>query len=403
MDVSRQTRHHRRREDVARIVTLPERALLTCCSPARRDLAASYDGLVPESPAQWRALVDLALAGGVLPLLADVFYREDLPLQPDPQMAEQVRMLHAGALAWEISLDQELATALSILGEADIPVIVVKGLALREQAYRGSGLRHMADVDLLLPPQDKARGEELVRSLAKLTSVDFHAALHVAPWFLPCVERDTDGWWQRSVELQGRPGVRALAPEDHLLWICYHSLHGGWGSLMHLCDVAWLIHQTGDRFNWDQLLQAAQQARMAAVLYPMLRLAESLLGTRLPAGFAAVTRPPALRGWLVDRLTGRRLVRGGRGTDPYRRWLAICLLADGPGDAARTVWRMLFPHGTHVARKEHGTGYVPPSMQLRASTGARLAWAGRNAAALGLGGAQAVWVALTPRDLQGIA
>jgi hypothetical protein len=153
--------------------------------------------------------------------------------------------------------DEELREALARLDAAGIPLILLKGSALRVERPGLAG-RFQCDVDALLRREDLERAEAILRRLGfqldesylnreRLLAEHFHlgyqrrGATIELHWDVDAVS--PPGFiarlWERSreVESEGRT-VRVLAPEHQLLVACLHlSRHAFHGGLRWLSDL----------------------------------------------------------------------------------------------------------------------------------------------------------------------
>ena len=198
------------------------------------------------------------------------------------------------------------AQLLKILGKLDargIPAIPFKGPALAEAAYGDVAMRQFADLDVLVREKDVRAVKELLvaegfeaaramtdrqeRSHLRRTCelsfsrpgsgivLDVHwrfAADYMAP------AADSRGAFDRHVvgRLQGCP-VRALAPDDLLLFLCLHGTFHLWDALGQVSDVARFI-ESRDGWDWPRLRERAEKFRLSRMLLLGASLARELLG-----------------------------------------------------------------------------------------------------------------------------
>jgi hypothetical protein len=240
-----------------------------------------------------------------------------------PDLAVPDRPRAALERAWRAALADNLARFLvaeevvDALGARGIPAMPLKGALLVETHY-DPGMRPMRDVDLLVPPGERAAAETVLTALglrrvhtpgraaseeaqAQRTyrrdraKVDVHTAL-CDPARYPV---DTAGVWRRSAGARwlGRP-VQAPDPADHLAFVALHAaLHGYLLPLTCLVDVAVLL-----RRNPDLAGPAAERARAwraATAVHRSFALAHALCGAPLDPRVEAALRPGGLRrAWL---------------------------------------------------------------------------------------------------------
>ena len=224
------------------------------------------------------------------------------------------------AWARNLSLVSAAGPAVAALGDAGIPVLLLKGAALAFGDYASPGLRPMNDVDLLVPAAAAAGARRA------LESAGFRPSERHVEGFLESIHglafRGPDGLevdlhWHTLLERPSRaaddlmfeeavplrvPGISALAPspEAHLLLVAVHAQR--WSAVPHFVGFADAFVLLG-RCRPGRLVSMVAAARELGLLTPLARtlsVVESALPGTLPAALsAAIERedPP-----LVDRL-----------------------------------------------------------------------------------------------------
>jgi Uncharacterised nucleotidyltransferase len=205
--------------------------------------------------------------------------------------------------------------AIGALTDAGIEVLVLKGAALIEVAYRDLGARPMGDVDIAVRPP---RVGEAVRALRR---VGF-AAVADDPERLLTVRhslafRDADGqeidlhrgllwragldeeFWQGSIEAKvGGAQVRVLGPADQLLHVCVHG--AAWNPVHPLrwaADAFKVIETAGPELDWERPVAMARHGRLTAPLTDSLDFLVEGLGVQIPeTSRLALARTPVARG-----------------------------------------------------------------------------------------------------------
>ncbi len=246
------------------LVVAAAAGVLDACWPVREGLAGvDWGWIVPR-------LDEVALGGRFWAEASRAGVVERLP----PGVRDRLR---SAAEETAVRSAQHVAAALRVgaaLDAAGLPWIAMKGVALALVAPEYGPMRHVSDVDLLVPPDELARAAEVLsRDLALVHEVRdydgaprdadaamrdgvhhlyvFRAAdgamveLHHALPSLPSREV-TEGFFARATPLVVR-GRRVLAPalDDLLGSACVHALvhHASERriALRHLADVAELL------------------------------------------------------------------------------------------------------------------------------------------------------------------
>lgn len=231
----------------------------------------------------WAAVAELIRAEHIAPLLfQQIKGRSIAPLQVEDQL-ERSYLANAKR---NMLLLHELRRVLSLLGEAGIEPIVLKGGALAEIAYGNIALRMMRDLDLLV------RNEEVQRTLQVLSEAGYRT-LRAEPrlgmamayeneiglwrqgplpffvevhWSLldsPFYQELSFDWVQKSaICIQTDSGaMRTLGPEAQVLYYAGHiQLHHAQEPHMQwLYDVKQILQMYEEEIDWDRILYLARE------------------------------------------------------------------------------------------------------------------------------------------------
>lgn len=244
---------------------------------------------------------------------------------------------------------RQLGTALDLAEELErggIVVVVLKGVALSQQAFGSPLLRGAVDIDLLVRPEDVAAAWQVL-ARAGWRQVNPPAPLAGARLALFCrAAKDSlhrfpqtgqvlELHWRLSDELAEplmppvaalaslalAPGrsVRVLDEAALFLYLCTHGAAHGWARIKWLADVAALLHRSPDGGGQMWAHAAGAGGRIAAG--SAVILAQELFGLAPPPGFVRL-RGLRIAGvlWLA-----RRVMRAGEGArelevTPWRGW-----------------------------------------------------------------------------------
>jgi hypothetical protein len=189
---------------------------------------------------------------------------------------------------------------LEAFDKQQIPVALLKGVALAETVYQNPAYKRMNDIDILIQKKDREAIYEIYRRLDYFFIGERIAGApeksdkvsHLAPPFVSrnydCVigtqwgiktplgpyTIDYDGIWKRAIPLRfyGIP-VHILSPADNLHHLC---LHLGYFkiSLRDLMDIYNLLHHTGTAFDWNLFETITKESRSWDPVYFALGLAQ---------------------------------------------------------------------------------------------------------------------------------
>lgn len=211
-----------------------------------------------------------------------------------------------------LRLAAETVRLQSLLTDAGIPNLVLKGVALERLAYGVIAAKQTRDIDLLVSPQrvqaalriiegegyalalpakilNEMQRRALVRFsrevklVAPRTKVRVELQWRVAdnPNLLSGIDADAV---TQTVKLSADAKVRTLAPDDLFAYLCVHGAHHSWSRLKWLADFNALI--AGGNADLTHLYRHAQKVGAGYCAGQALLLCERLLGLKLPTPLA---------------------------------------------------------------------------------------------------------------------
>jgi Uncharacterised nucleotidyltransferase len=260
-----------------------------------------------EAYAEWRALVDFDATDAPTYRLLPLIYR-NLRSRPD---ADPVlgRMRGIYRQTWVLNAIQleEGERAIAALAEHNVPTMLLKGAAMLARWTDDSGVRMMADFDLLVP---RELALEAVSRLLEsgwrpavdrsdpLTEIDLdgeHAILlrserrgeldlHWRALLHGSGDAADDALWARAEEIRlGAVCTRVPAAEDHVHHACSHATT--WtaaGRVDWIADAALILREVGPAFDWARVLDLARRDRSALAVDALTTALGEVLGERVP-------------------------------------------------------------------------------------------------------------------------
>lgn len=324
--------------------------------------------------ADWPAVVDLATRHGVAGLIQRQLAAHDL-LKRVPwreRMAlERWRRTREGL---QDAVDNQVDQMLTASAAEGVSPVVLKGAALATTLYPERGLRSMADIDLLVRPEEAPAATDALLRLGfgrrELYYSDaFNAAHGYHLVFRPSGPRRlaVELHWglasgierrnrltaaallrrtvqQRIGRVGGRPGrdARVLAPDSRLVYLATHAGTEGhaFGRLVWLADLAAVAqHSTIEDCLAAALL--AQRSRTRVATYVALALARDLLGADVPPLILDLLRPPLPVLTLLNRQLGPAVFLAP--VSARRRAIVKYVVVDNPAITARLALERLAP------------------------------------------------------------
>jgi hypothetical protein len=287
--------------------------------------------LGPLDPAQWAALMAVAVDERLVGLLVVAVQTGVLQVTPEQRRAAEDR--HVAAMAHVLRLERTLVEVAGALAGAGIDVRLLKGSATAHLDYPDPALRPFADIDLLVPGRDL---EAAVAVLARRgftprqreprpgfaarfgkgvalvdpagTELDLHRTLAHGSYGITI---DLAELWRGSDRLP--LGPRSIPVLDAPSRLLHAAIHGVLGSrparVLPLRDLAQLLASDVDT---DAVLRRAAAWRLEAVLARGITDAGQLLS--LPQASPLVTWA---RDYVPSELDQARLAAYDHPDNPY--------------------------------------------------------------------------------------
>lgn len=196
-----------------------------------------------------------------------------------------------------------LSTVLNKINERNIPVIVLKGLVVRE-FYPQPDQRSMNDADILVHEGDVEKVKQLLIDMGYVYLEDHKASHHIALVHhkYPFIELHwnlfkRDGFsnelehyerliWKRAIKVNvGEAEVLSLSYEDLALHLCMHMaahlVATGFG-VRQLCDFVLLVEHKGDEIDWNSFIMKARMYGFEKFSEIMFLLCNKLFNMEVP-------------------------------------------------------------------------------------------------------------------------
>ena len=296
----------------------PEFRLL--CLTLRRPLCATDMRCLEAAAAgqlNWASVVDGARRHRVSALVLGGLQSAAIDV-PETVIAELHRHVDRAARR-ALAQGALIARLLTLLSDAGIRVLTLKGVVLSAQLYGDPARRSAADIDLLIDPVqfDRARAllieagygpkaqealsprqrtayrywikDEVLIDAVSGTPIELHHRLTDNPELL---ETDFDTLWRDRDEVAVWDAKAATLSRRYLpLYLCAHGAVHAWDRLRWLIDLADALGDT----ELDAALTAADTAGLGALLLHALKLAHEWIGMPIaPSMLVELRRNPAV-------------------------------------------------------------------------------------------------------------
>lgn len=276
-----------------------------------------------------------------------------------PEVIAKIHTSATQTLRRSLAQTAELFRLLEVLAAANVPALVVKGVALAEQLHGGIGARFASDLDLVVAPGNAARADAALQASGLRRSwPDFALTPRQTRTYLALksdfeyVRDDTalplrvELLWRLEglsaaprttpLTLAGRE-VRTLVLEDHALYLLQHGARHAWHRLFWLVDIALLLERR--QLDWAALHARARASGVERALLQGTTLASALFSVPLPAALADAHARPALL-----REAHRQIARRPRANESASEWACQLSYRVGLAPTLTAKWRVLAPH-----------------------------------------------------------
>lgn len=260
-----------------------------------------------------------------LPLLSWNLARVGIAVKDERVIARLHAARQAEALRW-LKYRVDAHAAFTVLHEADVPFIVLKGAAVSELIYPSPALRPKADIDVWLRPADLPRAAALFRErgwrqfeaeglenpqhLPALVRGDSHPVeLHrrlLLPYFaLP----DAQLWARSAPATLAGIETRALSDADGLLHTLGHAMSAyGLPMLPWVVDTHFMLERTAS-FDWPLFVGTTRSANLSLAVHTALHYLVDELGVEIPMRVMEELQHAARRAGVRARAAARLAVR----------------------------------------------------------------------------------------------
>jgi hypothetical protein len=292
------------------------------------------DGQAIEYYKKWLTTTNLDdVEGGSYRLLPLLYKRLSKTGQDLPHL-EKIKGIYRQNLYKNSLLFHKFAAILVELKKQEIPVIVLKGIALVAAYYEDTGIRPMSDADFLIREEDVERtlhyfkeqgwqeknGSWLDKPVKHIHSLDlispdhYETDIHWRAFYqCPWDRADEDLWKQtEDVSFKGSK-IQILNPTLQILHNCAHGIK--WNSISSIrwiVDVLMVMKKRPDAIDWDLLVSEAASRNLGLTMFYALNFLKNEFDApvpedvlmnldRLPKNsqeirfFRVLTSPPNLR------------------------------------------------------------------------------------------------------------
>lgn len=200
---------------------------------------------------------------------------------------------------YQINHIKQISNVLSIFNDKNIPVIVLKGLVIRD-LYPKSELRTMGDADILVHEKDMEIVINILNSLGYEeegrntyhiefekgnSHIEVHWLLTNEGMFKGMDELNNDIWSNTKEVKIGDSNALSMCDEDLLLYLLIHMAQhficSGFG-IRQVCDVLLLVEQRSKFIDWNSFMIKAKRNGIDKFTMSIFAICNKLFGMSIP-------------------------------------------------------------------------------------------------------------------------
>ena len=330
----------------------------------------------------WDYFLQCARENRISPLL--YFYQKQEKESFSKNCLQQLENDYFDTLAYNTFLWKKLNPILKSLEEKEIPVILLKGIALGVTIYPSIGIRPMGDIDILIKEKDIFEVNETFKSIgyfsADIDPLDielgktnylttlfyqlknhwFHVQRHLINSTLPnfsyISKINMEKIWQKAlpIEISGTQAL-FLSPEHLIIYLCEHSMRvtHSFRQLIFHADISQAIYFHRDKIDWDDLVKDSYNFGLERMVYCGLYAVNKVLHTEIPTDILDKLKPKKFK---LGERKFLSLLAENRSSSGLSYFVHLAMNKK-PSDKIKFIFRTLFPPKEMLAQKNG----IPPS------------------------------------------
>lgn len=272
----------------------------------RASVCAMLKGHMPEHVLSNTNFWTLAQADGMYPLLwSSLGEKHKEMVKPWLLNPIDEHILIADALR----LRNATARILRAYREANIPIILLRGLAVSELLYPHAYLRPHTDIDILFDKKHTLMAKQVAGNTLHYRPInaypmlfklgDIPLDLHIEPIGAERIKAwrhitplDTRDFFKYATEgtIAGE-AAWVVHPRVILPYLCFHALKHSFERLIWLYDIALLAQQVDKQDLWDEVLQGIREYKLERPCYYALSYVHKHMDANVPTHVIDTIQP----------------------------------------------------------------------------------------------------------------
>ena len=316
---------------------LEERLLIQCSRTNMSEETITSASNLLRQRLNWDYILETSIRHGVSPLLYHGLNQVSEIVELDnlvpARIMEALQKLYRGNRSRNRRLYRVIADMSKAFQQVGIQALGLKDVQLAREVYPDIGLRPIADIDILIHPEDYSKAATCMGDLGfiPLPSSNIPYTLKYAwgqhfrrltdevwidlQWNVIQREWDTyqEGNFDFEIDRMWR-GARPMTiedcqilvpkPEDMLFHLCLHLEGHAYAELILFCDIAELLRYYADRLDWKYFASIAKKYGAESSVYYVLLFVHHLFEASLPARLLGELEPACFEGNILNPLFG---------------------------------------------------------------------------------------------------
>lgn len=268
--------------------------------------AAIYDERIEVESVEkikWKSIIDESQAHNVKGLLYSAIKRSKHLKYIEKEDLEQWKKDTFYTGIYQIQHIKQISNVLKIFNKEKIPVIVLKGLVIRE-LYPKPELRTMCDADILVHKEDLNKVKKILLEVGyseggvtkahivyehtNYPPIEVHWTITYEEFFKGEVLLENEIWENAMKVKVGDSEALSLSLNDLAVHLCIHmAIHiaiGGFG-IRQLCDLVLLVEKKGHLIDWSSFLNKIEACGVEKFTMAIFQTCSQLFNMKIPREF----------------------------------------------------------------------------------------------------------------------
>ena len=247
---------------------------------------------------QWKEIIEESKAHKIEALIYSAIKNNSIK-DTDKELFDDWKKETFKSGVWQVNHINTVASVLNIFNQNNIPVIVLKGLVVRD-LFPNPTLRTMCDADILVKETDLEKTKNILIQLGykELPSsekhlnfwrgqshIEVHWTISDEGYFdnMPEIEESI---WNDAIDVKvGGATALSMCDEDLALHLCIHMashmIDRGFG-IRQVVDLVLLVEQKGHLIDWDSFMYKAKKCGVDKFTMSIFMVCKRLFNMNIP-------------------------------------------------------------------------------------------------------------------------